>query len=150
MKLNLFEKISELPVVFGKALNTTNDDYHFFQNGFEKNSHNGMEYLTIAFFVVSLLFCLYFYFIQAKKLSNATRKNYIIIFLLGLFTLIVVDFVLMATFVGHTSVFSDANMYKALIISSVWYCVLYQIYSWFFKSMSNVPYLDLISCFKRK
>ena len=140
--MSLIEKISE--IMYAWLLNARDADYKFFQNG--HGYHNGMEYLSITLFIVPLLFSLYFYFVQAKKLSNATRNAYLIICGLGLLSLIVASYVVMFSFVGYESIFTDTNMFKIVIADIVYYAILYQLYSWFMKGASNVPNLDLWSC----
>lgn len=140
--MSLIEKISE--ILYAWLMNARDADYKFFQNG--HGYGNGMEYLCIALLLVPLLFAVYFYFVQAKKLANATRNAYLVIFLLGLLTLIVVSYVTMYSFVGYESVFLDGNMFKAMLGNLVYYTILYQLYSWFMKEISSVPNLDLWSC----
>lgn len=140
--MSLIEKISE--ILYAWLLNARDADYKFYQNG--HGYGNGLEYLCIALFIVPLLFSLYFYFIQAQKLSYATRNAYLVICGLGLLTLIVASYVIMYTFVGFESVFTDSNMLKIMLADIIYYAILYQLYSWFMKGASNVPNLDLWSC----
>lgn len=144
--MRIFETLSE--IVYSHVLNTRANDYHFFQNG--HNYGNGLEYLFLALLIVPLCFCVYFYFVQASKLANGTKKNYMIIFLLGFLTLLVVDFVLMSTCAGHRNALTSGNMWKINIIDVIYYPIVYQLYSWFLKGMSNVPNVHLISCFSKK
>lgn len=141
--MSLIEKISE--IVYAWMLNARATNYKFFQNGYDYG--NGMEYLCIALLVFPLLFAAYFYFVQAKKLTNATRNAYLVICALGLLSLIVASYVIMYTFVGYKGVFLDGNMFKIALIDVVYYALLYQLYSWFMKGASGVPNLDLWSSF---
>ena len=86
--MRIFESLSE--IFYSFVMNTRASDYkEYFQNG--HNYCNGMEYLFIALLLVPLCFCLYFYYVQAANLANGTKKNYIVIFLLGFLTLLVVN-----------------------------------------------------------
>lgn len=142
--MNIFVKLSEIFYPF--VMNTRAADYHYFQNG--PTYGNGLEYLFIALLVVPLLFCLYFYYAQASKVSNATKKNYLIIFLLGFLTLVVVNFVFMVTLSDYRNALGSANLWKINFIDAVYYIILYQLYSWFAKTGSKARNIDLISCFK--
>lgn len=140
--MDLIVKISEL--LYAWLLNARDADYKFFQNG--HGYGNGMEYLCIALFVFPLVFSAFFYFVQAQKLANATRNAYLVIFFLGLLSLIVASYVIMFTVVEHENVFLDGNMLKLMLADIIYYSILYQLYSWFMKGASNVPNLDLWSC----
>ena len=142
----IFQKISE--TIYPWVMDTRADDYTSFQNG--PGYGNGLEYITMALIAVPLLFCLYFYFIQARDVVRATRKEYLTIFVIGFFTLTVVDFVLMATVAGYRSVLSSGNMWKIVLVNVLYYIALYEVFSWLLKGMSNVPYVDLIKCFSKK
>lgn len=139
----IFQSISE--AIYPWVMDTRADDYKFFQNGHD--FHNGLEYITIALFAAALLFCLYFYFVQARDIVKATRKEYLAIFGIGFFTMVVVDFVLMATVAEYRNVLSSGNMWKITLVNVLYYIVLYQVFSWLFKGMSRVPNIDLIKCF---
>ena len=117
--MSLLEKISE--ILYAWLMNARDADYKFFQNG--HGFGNGMEYLCIALFVVPLIFSAYFYWVQAKKLANATRGAYLVIFFLGMLTLIVASYVLMYTFVGFESVFLDGNMLKVMLADVIYYSI---------------------------
>ena len=144
--MRIFETLSE--IFYSFVMNTRASDYQFFQNG--HNYGNGLEYLFIALLVIPLCFCLYFYFVQASNLANGTKKNYMVIFLLGFLSLLVVDFVLMTTCAGHRNALTSWNMWKINMIDIIYYPVMYQLYSWFIKGASKVPNIDLISCFSKK
>lgn len=144
--MKIFELLSEF--IYSFVLNTRANDYHYFQNG--HGYGYGMEYLFIALLVIPLVFCLYFYFVQASKLQNGTKNNYMVIFILGFLTLVVVDFVLMSTCAGYRNAFSSGNMWKVNLLDIIYYPVVYQLFSWFVKSFSKVPNIDLINCISNK
>lgn len=144
--MSIFETLSEK--LYSFVMNTRASDWHFFQNG--QTYHNGLEYLFIALLVIPLCFCLYFYFVQAANLANGTKKNYMVIFLLGFLSLLVVNFVLMYKCAGHPNAITSGNMWKINMIDVIYYPVMYQLYSWFIKDASKVPNTDLISCFSKK
>ena len=144
--MKIFELLSEF--IYSFVLNTRANDYHYFQNG--HGYGYGMEYLFIALLVIPLVFCLYFYFVHASKLQNGTKNNYMVIFILGFLTLVVVDFVLMSTCAGYRNAFSSGNMWKVNLLDIIYYPVVYQLFSWFVKSFSKVPNIDLINCISNK
>lgn len=144
--MRIFESLSE--IFYSFVMNTRASDYkEYFQNG--HNYCNGMEYLFIALLLVPLCFCLYFYYVQAANLANGTKKNYIVIFLLGFLTLLVVNFVLLSTCAGYKNALTSGNMWKVNMIDVIYYPIMYQLYSWFAKSGSKVRNIDLISCFSK-
>lgn len=144
--MNIFASLSEF--VFSFLMNTRADDYEHFQNG--PAYGGGMEYLFIALLLVPMAFCAVYYFGVAQKLANGTKKNYLVVFLIGFLTLWVLNFVIMATMSGMRNPFGSLNMWKINLVEIIYYPVLYQVYSWFMKSGSKVRNTDLISCLSNK
>lgn len=144
--MRILEQLSE--VLYSFVMNTRANDYHFFQNG--HGYGNGMEYLFIMLMLVPLVFCLYFYFVQAEKLENGTKKDYMTIFFIGLLTLAVSSWVVMVMWAGYKHALTSGNLWRVIAIDLLYYSAIYQLYSWLFKTWSNVRNLDLISCFSKK
>lgn len=144
--MNAFASLSEL--IFSFMMNTRAADYEHFQNG--PAYGGGMEYLFIVLLLVPLAFAATYYFGVAQKLANGTKKNYLVVFLIGFLTLWMLNFVVMATAADLRNPFSSGNMWKINLIEIIYYPIVYQLYSWFMKSASKVKNIDLISCLSNK
>lgn len=134
--------------IYQWILDTHSNDYSYFQNDFANNANghtNGMMYMLIALLLVSLIATAVYYYGVASKVANATKKNYMVVYLLGLITLIVVNFVVMATIPEMKNVFTSYNMWMINLIDVLYYTILFQLWSWLVKSTSKSPNIDLIS-----
>lgn len=105
----------------------------------------GLSYLFLTLIVISLVTAVIFYYGIAKNVSAATKKNYVVVCLMGLVTLLVFNFVV--AFVGceWSSCLSSWNMWKICLIDILYYFILFEIWSLLIKGKSNAETIDWIS-----
>lgn len=110
----------------------------------------GQSYLVIFLLLTAIATPLIFYFIIAKNAANATKKNYITLWLLGYFCLVVMNYFGLAALTDSKDVFMNFDMIKVTLIDFIYYSVIYELISYFSKeskrTMANN--IDLITCWK--
>ena len=137
MKL-FFERISSFLYEWGIDATENN-----FVEVFGHEGH-GMEYCLYILIGISLLFPLIFYFFIAKDVNNATPKNYLLMMLMGYIVLAAVNYLVIATIFGN-ELLSSTNLFWITILDIVYYILLFELWSWVFKGMSNASNICLYS-----
>ena len=137
MKL-FFERISSFLYEWGIDATENN-----FVEVFGHEGH-GMEYCLYILIGISLLFPLIFYFFIAKDVNNATPKNYLLMMLMGYIVLAAVNYLVIATIFGN-ELLSSTNLFWITILDIVYYMLLFELWSWVFKGMSNASNICLYS-----
>ena len=144
--MEIFRKISN--AIYQWILDQNAEDYSVIYQ--YEDGGKGMLWCFWILLAVSLLSVLMYYFVIVKgNQDNASRKNYLITFVLGLITLIVVNIVVLKLCHDGSDVsFFTMNLLKINFIDIVYYTILFEVWSLVFKGMSEDPNRDLISCFK--
>lgn len=127
--------------LFGWILDANSDDYGTIVNS------DVLPWVLISLLVVSIATAMSFYYGVAKIAANATKKNYIVVFLLGLLVLWLANLVIVPTIVDDWSYAFEMNNILICLIDSVYYIVLYEIVSLFAKDGSNAKHIHLLNCF---
>lgn len=105
---------------------------------------NGLEFCLFFLLGVSIAFALIFYFVMAKNVSNATPKNYLLMMLMGYIVLVATNYLGFATIYGN-EVLSSPNLVMISVVDLLYYVILFEVWSWTFKGMSNASNISLIS-----
>lgn len=120
-----------------------------FENG-PKGGH-GMEYGLYILLLVSLFFVVAFYYgVCARDADNATKKNYLTVLLLGMITLVFVNYVALTLLTGYYNTLFNMNMFAFNLLDLVYFVLLYQLWSWLLKDKSNAPNIDLYTILFKK
>lgn len=106
-----------------------------------------LSWVLIALFVVAIATAMIFYYGVAKIAANATKKNYIVVFLLGLLVLWLTNLIIVPTIVDDWSYAFDMDYIFVCLIDTVYYAILYEIVSLFAKDGSNAKHIHLLNCF---
>ena len=122
-------------------------------SGYEylSNTGNGKHGLIIALIilvVVSLLAAYIYYYIISKRVSNATKKNYISVCIMGLIGMILINYLLIYSLTGFPNIFISFNMIKLNVIDLIYFLIAFEIWSWVIKSKSNARNISLILIIK--
>ena len=144
--MEIFKKISN--AIYQWILNPDTDDYSVIYQ--YDDGGKGMFWCFWILMAVSLASVLIYYFVIVKgNQDNASRKNYLTTFVLGLITLIVVNIVVLKLCQsGNECDLFTMNLLKINLIDIVYYTILFEVWSLVFKGMSEDPNRDLISCFQ--
>ena len=105
---------------------------------------NGLEFYLFFLIGVSIAFASIFYFVMAKNVSNATPKNYLLMMLMGYIVLVATNYLGFATIYGN-EVLSSPNLVMISVVDLLYYVILFEVWSWTFKGMSNASNISLIS-----
>ncbi len=146
-ELDFLHKVSEW--LYGWLLNANHSDYvPIYAN--QIGGGYGQSYLLLFLLIVAIVTPLVYYFGVAKNATNATKKNYIIVYLLGYFVLIVMNYFGLAAFVDSTEVFTNVDMIKVCLIDAVYYSIICELISYFSKGSPHTAAnnIDLITCWK--
>lgn len=144
MEISLLSDISR--AIYEWALETTNyNDFQYLSNA--PGCGYGMQWAFLIMLVVSVIGVCCYYFGVAGNAVKATKNNYIWVFILSLLTMWVLDYVILYT-VSEMNDPLTWNVLKLNLLNSVYFAVMYEIYSIFIKSGSNAPNIDLITCWK--
>jgi len=127
--------------LFGCILDANADDYGIITNS------DVLMWILIFLFIVTIITVMTFYYGVAKVAANATKKNYIVVFFLGLLVLWLANLIVIPTIVDDWSYAFDKNNILLSFIDSIYYVVLYEIVSLFAKDGSNAKHLHLLNCF---
>ncbi|MDE7386940.1 MAG: hypothetical protein K2N28_07350 [Muribaculaceae bacterium] len=126
--------------LFGWVLDANAEDYNIFCNT------DVLAWVLIALVAISLCAVCIFYHGVSKVAANATRKNYRVIFVLGLLVLWLANFILIPTIVDDWSYAFGFNNLFVSLIDTFYYACLYELFSFFVKEKSNAPHLILHNC----
>lgn len=107
-----------------------------------------LAYVLLALFAVTIGTVAIYYYGVASNAVNATKKNYIVTFLLGLFVLILTILFIVPTIIDDWGYAFGMNNIRLCVINSVYYVILYEIVSIFMKEGSNAKHIHLLNCFK--
>lgn len=146
--MEVIKKISN--GIYQWVLDTFTEDYSVIYQ--YDGGGKGMLWCFWALMAVSLVAVLIYYFAIIKGNQNmATRVNYLTTFVLGIVTVVVVDIVVLKLCQqGNESPFFTMNLLKMCLLNVVYYIVMFEVWSLAFRSYSDDPKRDLISCFKNK
>lgn len=143
------EKIYRLAKIFFQWVTNTleeQDGVNTFETYLsDSNGGYGFSWLFLVLVIVSLLTAVIFYYGIAQSSSNATKKNYVITSLLGLITMLVLNFVVVFLFCDWSSCFSSGNMWKICAIDVAYYFILFEVWSLLVKGKSKANTIDWIS-----
>lgn len=110
---------------------------------------HGLEYCLIFLVGISIVFTAIFYFGMAKDVKNATPKNYLLMMLMGYIVLVATNYLGFATIYGN-EVLSSHNLWKISVADLFYYVILFEVWSWTVKGMSNASNISLILMFNKK
>ncbi len=127
-------------VLFGWALDANASNYSTIINS------DVLAWVLICLFIVTFAAVLFFYFSIAKVAANATKKNYLIVFGLGLLVLWLANFIIVPTIIGDWEYALEMNNLILTLVDSVYYVLLYELFSIFVKDTSNAKHLHLFNC----
>lgn len=88
-----------------------------------------------------------YYFVVSKDVAQATRANYRVVFFLGMLVLWLANLIIVPTIVEDWSYALELNNILLSLIDTVYYVILYEIVSIFFKDMSNAKHIHLFNSF---
>lgn len=87
-----------------------------------------------------------FYYGVARNVANATKKNYKIVFFLGMLALWLMNLIIVPTIVDDYAYALSLNNILLSLIDTVYYIILYVFISWFVKEGSNAKHVHLLNC----
>lgn len=143
MEISLLSDISR--AIYAWTLNTRADDFIYLQNSV--GGGYGMQWTFLLMLAVSLIGVLCYYYGIASQAVKATKQNYIVVFILSLLTMWVLDYVILYT-VAEMDDPMTWNVLKLNLVNTVYFAIMYEIWSLFIKGSSKAPNIDLISCWK--
>lgn len=117
-----------------------------FSNDGIKGGH-GMEYCFFFLVILSILTSGVFYYVIASNIQNATKKNYVITWIMGYICLVVINYVGMQLVVD-VNVLSSFNMVKLCLIDAIYYTAFFEVWSLIMKGYSKAGDIDLLSILK--
>lgn len=110
---------------------------------------HGMEYCFFFMLGVSLITALLYYYWIASDINNATKKNYLSSWIMGFICLVAINYAGMEVILdGNASVLPSFNMVKICLIDTIYYSVLFEVFSSLFKRYSNASNIHLLTAFK--
>ena len=127
--------------IFGWALDANGEGYSIMQN------ENVPAWVLIMLLVVTLGAVCTFYFGIAQNATNATKKNYIVVCLLGLLVLWLANLIIVPTIVDNWDYAFSWNNIVLCLVATLYYPILYEIFSIFAKEGSGARHLSLLKCF---
>ncbi|MDE5886628.1 MAG: hypothetical protein K2H46_03465 [Muribaculaceae bacterium] len=104
-------------------------------------------WIFIMLLIVTFASVMSFYYGVAKNAAEATKKNYIVVFLLGLLVLWLANLIIVPTIVDNWDFAFSMNNILLSVIDTVYYAILYEIISLFAKDKSNAKHIHLLNCF---
>lgn len=117
-------------------------------SGFNIICNNDVTSWTLIMLVlITALTVLSFYYVVAKVASNATRRNYLVVFGLGLLVLMLAVFIIVPTIVDNWEYTFDENNLRLAGINAIYYIIVYEVSSLFAKEASNAKHIHLFNCF---
>ncbi len=126
--------------IFGWALNANEASYSKMVN------LEVPAWVLLMLFIVTIGAVCTFYYGIAKNVANATNKNYIIVFFLGILVLWLVNLIIVPTIVDEWDYAFESNNIILSLVDTVFYMVLYEIISIFAKDQSNAKHIHLLNC----
>lgn len=109
--------------LFNWVLHTDKSDYQYLSN----NGGHGLAIALAILLVVSLLVALIYYFVLSKTTVNATKKNYISVGIMGMIVMVLLYFLIIKFMTDFENILFSANMWKLIVISCIYYLILYGI-----------------------
>lgn len=138
--MNFLRTIAD--TIFSWVLDANGESFNVIMN------NDVLLWHLIALFVITTASVLVFYYVVAKEVINATKKNYLTVFVLGLLVLWLVDYFVISTIIDDFSYTWTLNNFYLSAINSLYYAILYGIISWFAKEGSNAKHISLWSIIK--
>lgn len=129
-------------IIFGWILDANESSYAIM------NNCDVPAWVLLALFIVTFSAVYIFYYEVSKNAANATNRNYIVVFLLGLLVLWLVNLILVPTIVGDFDYAFEMNNIMLSLIDSLYYAILYEIISLLIKDKSNGRHIHLLNCWK--
>jgi hypothetical protein len=127
------EKLIDL---YAWALDTRAANFNIFVSGNEGG--NGAFYLFLLAVGVPLIVTAIYYFVLVKSsINNDTENNYLACFVVGLFATILGGLLLLTKFSGGQSLWADSNFWMATLVNSLYYIVLFELFSYLFMSAAH-------------
>lgn len=126
--------------------------YHqIFNNLSNDNGGFGIEKALFCLLAVSLLAVVFYYYILAQNATSATKKNYILTWVLGYIVLVFATYLtLVNTTLGGSEVWTSPNMIFIALINIVYYTIFFELFSLLLKGGSKAPNIHLVSVFSNK
>ena len=113
---------------------------------------HGIEYSFFFLLIASVLSAVAFYFVIANNIQAATKRNYVITWLMGYICLVVINFAGLAVlcpdgldYIFHEQFF---NMVRICFIDFFYYTIIFEIWSLLFKGASKAGDIHLLTVFK--
>lgn len=106
-----------------------------------------LAWILIFLIVITLIFNLIFYYGISSVAANATKRNYLVVFGLGVLVLWLTNLIIIPSIVGDWSYALGMNNLLVSAIDTIYYVILYEFISFFVKDMgTNAKHIHLINC----
>lgn len=145
--VNIIHKISG--PIFDWVLTKTSTTYQALYAVVSNEDHyDGRDWGLIFMLLVCLAAVLVYYFGVASNLRNATRANYLIVWGLGIVTILLLNCFVIPNII--TPKFSigkiwDLNLLRFCLIDIVYYSIVYEVFSFVFMGISRDKHRHLIN-----
>lgn len=106
-----------------------------------------LNWVFVMLLIVTFATAAIYYFGVSKNVAQATKANYRVVFFLGMLVLWLANLVIVPTIVDEWSYAFELNNIWLSLIDTLYYVILYEIVSIFFKDMSNAKHIHLLNCF---
>ena len=148
--VNIIHKISR-PIfdwVLTKTSNTSFNTFEKLYNEGAPNFYDGRDWGLIFMLLVCTAAVLVYYFGVASNLKNATRANYLIVWGLGIVTILLLNCFVIPNIITPKCPIGkiwDLNLLKFCLIDIVYYSLVYEILSFVFMRLSRDKHRHLIN-----
>lgn len=106
-----------------------------------------LAWILIFLIGITLIFNLIFYYGISSVAANATKRNYLVVFGLGVLVLWLTNLFIIPSIVGNWSYALGVNNLLVSVIDTIYYVILYEFISFFVKDMgTNAKHIHLINC----
>lgn len=127
--------------IYNWVLETNVPDYSVISN-------NGvLTWILVMLLIVTFASTAIYYFVVSKDPAQATKANYRVVFFLGLLVLWLANFIIVPTIVEKWDFAFELNNIRLSLIDTLYYIILYEIVSIFFKDMSSAKHIHLLNSF---
>ena len=106
-----------------------------------------LAWILIFLIGITLFSNLIFYYFISSVAANATKRNYLVVFGLGVLVLWLTNLIIIPSIVGDWSYALGRNNLVVSAIDTIYYVILYEFISFFVKDMgTNAKHIHLINC----
>lgn len=133
------------------VLDPTSETFGMYDKVFANfpNGGYGIEKCFFFMLAVGILSSAIYYFVVAASSINATKKNYIIMCVMGYIFLVFTNYIGLSFFTeGGSEVWTSLNMLKIAAVDILYYLIVFELASLLMKSFSKAPNIHLFTVFK--